>query len=98
MVKKAILAFTVLCGAWGGYTLYHTMERSFSGLSPIFGQGLFAAGSGAFAVLGGLLFGMIGVLSADRVTRWLHSLISSFSRIPMNELAAGTAGLLSGLL
>ncbi|MEC0205927.1 PIN/TRAM domain-containing protein [Paenibacillus lautus] len=98
MVKKAILAFTVLCGAWGGYTLYHTMERSFSGLSPIFGQGLFAAGSGAFAVLGGLLFGMIGVLSADRITRWLHNLITSFSRIPMNELAAGTAGLLSGLL
>ena len=49
-------------------------------------------------MLGGLLFGMIGVLSADRVTRWLHSLITSFSRIPMNELAAGTAGLLSGLL
>lgn len=64
----------------------------------MFGQGIFAAGAGAFAVLGGLLFGMIGVLSSDRVGRWLHSLISSFSGIPMNELAAGTAGLLCGLL
>lgn len=64
----------------------------------MFGQGIFAAGAGAFAVLGGLLFGMVGVLSSDRIGRWLHSLISSFSGIPMNELAAGTAGLLSGLL
>ncbi|MGG1877870.1 PIN/TRAM domain-containing protein [Paenibacillus sp. 7541] len=98
MIKKAILAFAVLCGAWCGYTLYHTVPQSFSELSPIFDQGVFAAGSGASALLGGLLFGVIGMLVADKVAGRLQTMISAFSRIPMNELAAGTAGLLGGLL
>lgn len=97
MLKKAILAFTVLCGAWCGYTLYHTVERSFPELFSIFGQGLFSGGS-LFALLGGLLFGMIAMLAADKLDGKLQSVIASFSRIPMTDLAAGTAGLLGGLL
>lgn len=97
MLKKAILAFAVLCGAWCGYTLYHTAETMFPDLA-LFGRGLFAGGSGVFALLGGLLFGMIASLLSERFTDRVHAAVASFSRIPMNELAAGTAGLLGGLL
>lgn len=98
MLKKAILAFTVLCGAWCGYTLYHMVERSFPELFSVFGQGVFAGGSSVSALLGGLLFGMIAMLVADKFDGRLQNVISSFSRIPMTDLAAGTIGLLGGLL
>ncbi|WP_106767192.1 PIN/TRAM domain-containing protein [Paenibacillus faecalis] len=98
MFKKAILAFAVLCGAWTGHTLYDVLERSFPEFSLIFRQGLIPGGSGVFILLGGLTFGMIGALVSDKFDGRVQSMIASFSRMPMNDLAAGMAGLLAGLL
>ncbi|MFI2858842.1 PIN/TRAM domain-containing protein [Paenibacillus sp. JSM ZJ436] len=98
MLKKAILVFTLLCGAWCGNSLYEWLEPSFPELGLVFGQGMLGGGSGVFALLGALLFGMSGTLLADRFAGRLQGVIAACARVPMNELAAGMAGLLGGLL
>ncbi|AJS60304.1 PIN/TRAM domain-containing protein [Paenibacillus sp. IHBB 10380] len=98
MLKKAILAFIGLCGAWFGYTLYHTAGSSFPKVINMFGEQSSIVGSLVCAMLGAILFMLIGSLCADRVAYTLHHVIGAFSKMPMNELTAGAVGLIGGLV
>ncbi|MCF7758759.1 PIN/TRAM domain-containing protein [Paenibacillus xylanexedens] len=97
MWKKGILTFTGLCGAWFGYTAYHLAGKSVPWMAEwIQSAGLL--GAGISTLLGAVMFMAVcnigGTLMADR----LHSGIDSLAKVPMNELAAGAAGAVAGLL
>ncbi|WP_438348946.1 PIN/TRAM domain-containing protein [Paenibacillus sp. FA6] len=98
MLKKAILAFIGLCGVWFGYAVYDSLGRSFPESITLFGGSGSVGGSLAFAALGAILFMLIGSVSAEKVGDRLQSFVSSFSKMPMNELTAGAAGLTGGLI
>jgi uncharacterized protein YacL len=98
MLKKAILAFIGLYGAWFGYAIYHAIGQSFPEWITLFGGSGSVKGSLVFAALGAILFMLIGSVFAETVVYKLQSFVGSFSTMPMNELAAGAAGLTGGLL
>lgn len=98
MLKKAILAFIGLCGAWFGYSLYQTLVRSFPEWVTLFGENDALRGGMVFAALGAILFMFIGSMCAQPAINKLQAFVGSFSKMPMNELTAGAAGLTGGLL
>ncbi|GAF10220.1 hypothetical protein JCM16418_4397 [Paenibacillus pini JCM 16418] len=98
MLKKFILAFAGLSGAWLGYTLHHIAGWKFPELNGVLNINDSVWGSLVFAALGAILFLLIGSLCAQWVSSRLHSFIASFSNTPMSELAAGATGLIGGLL
>lgn len=98
MLKKMLLILSGLCGAWFGYTsrgisgaLPGPINSWFDGMGPVATQLV-------FAVAGACLFLFLFSLCADLLVSRLHFGVSALSRIPMDELAAGTAGLTAGLL
>ncbi|MFC3750483.1 PIN/TRAM domain-containing protein [Paenibacillus sp. GCM10012306] len=98
MWKKLILSFVAICGGWGGYSLYHAAERSFPIGAGRLANSLPVEGSILFAVLGAIIFLIAGTLSAEWVGIKLREAVQFCSRVPMNELAAGAAGLTGGLV
>lgn len=98
MWRKIILSFASVCGAWSGYSLYHAAERGFPQGMEKLGKELPVEGSLLFMVLGAIIFLLAGTLCADWVGAKLKEAVLFCSRIPMNELAAGAAGLTGGLL
>lgn len=98
MWRKVILGFALICGAWSGYSLYYAAERGFPiGMGKL-GDNLPVEGSILFAVLGAIIFLFAGTLCAEWASAKLREVVLFCSRIPMNELAAGAAGLTGGLL
>jgi len=98
MWKKGILTFAGLCGGWAGYSLYQIAEKGFpAGMGRLSGS-LPVEGSIVFAVLGAIIFLFVGTLCAEWGGTKLQEAVLFASRIPMNELAAGAAGLTGGLL
>ncbi|SEU30518.1 PIN/TRAM domain-containing protein [Paenibacillus sp. NFR01] len=98
MWKKLILAFAGVCGAWTGYSLYHTAETEFAAGTARFSDRLPVEGSILFTVLGAIIFLIAGNLCAQWAISQLRRAVMAGSRIPMNEMAAGAAGLTGGLL
>ncbi|WP_379136778.1 PIN/TRAM domain-containing protein [Paenibacillus sp. sgz500958] len=98
MWKKGILSFTGLCGGWSGFTLYHSAIKGFPTGMGRLAAGLPVDGSIVFAVLGAIIFLLVGTLCAEWGGAKLREAVLLASRIPMNELAAGAAGLTGGLL
>ncbi|OAB35175.1 PIN/TRAM domain-containing protein [Paenibacillus glacialis] len=98
MLKKAILVFIGLCGAWFGYTFYQMLGKSFPEWITLFGENDAVRGGLVFATLGAILFMFIGSMSYPIVFNKLQAIVVSFSKMPMNELTAGAAGLTGGLL
>ncbi|MCJ8014970.1 PIN/TRAM domain-containing protein [Paenibacillus sp. KQZ6P-2] len=94
MLRKYIIAFAGLCGAWTGYTIHRSAGWTFPslGIDQSMWGGLMSAG------LGAILFLLIGSMCAQAVTARFQSIIQLLSGMPMNELAAGAAGLTGGLL
>ncbi|CAM4507429.1 PIN/TRAM domain-containing protein [Paenibacillus typhae] len=98
MWKKIVLTLAGLLGAWSGYSLYHTAEKGFpQGMDRLAGD-LPVDGSILFTVLGAIIFLIAGTLCADWGGLKLREAVTYCSRIPMNEMAAGAAGLTGGLL
>ncbi|MEK3838526.1 MULTISPECIES: PIN/TRAM domain-containing protein [unclassified Paenibacillus] len=98
MWKKSVLILAGCCGAWSGYSLYHAAERGFPvGLGKL-EDSLPMEGSILFAVLGAIIFLIAGTLCAEWASSKLREMVAYCSGIPMNELAAGAAGLTGGLL
>ncbi|WP_091234617.1 PIN/TRAM domain-containing protein [Fontibacillus panacisegetis] len=98
MLKKSLLMAFGLVGAWFGYTLEGTalllpepIGTWFGDMNPILSH-LIMAVAGACLFL--LLFSLVAEVVAAKIKKW----ISSLTRIPMNEMAAGAAGLTAGLL
>lgn len=98
MWKKVVLTLAGLLGAWSGYSLYHTAERGFPEGMGRLGESLPMQGSILFTVLGAIIFLFAGALCADWGGSKLREAVSYCSRIPINEMAAGVAGLTGGLL
>ncbi|OBZ15602.1 twitching motility protein PilT [Bacillus sp. FJAT-27264] len=98
MWKKLILSFVAICGGWGGYSLYHAAEKSFPIGAGRLADSLPVEGSILFAVLGAIIFLIAGTLSAEWGGAKLREAVQFCSRVPMNELAAGAAGLTGGLV
>ncbi|MHA0857653.1 PIN domain-containing protein [Paenibacillus sp. CMAA1364] len=98
MLKRSILVFIGLCGVWFGYALYDSLGQSFPEWMNLFGGKESVGGRLVFTALGAILFMLIGSLSIEKLVVRLQSFVASFSRMPMNELAAGAAGLTGGLL
>ncbi|GIO69524.1 MAG TPA: PIN/TRAM domain-containing protein [Paenibacillus cookii] len=94
MLRKFIVAFAGLCGAWTGYSLHQSAGWTF----PSLGIDQSVWGSLMFAGLGAILFLLIGSLCAQALAARFQSMIQMFAGMPMNELAAGAAGLTGGLL
>ncbi|MDP4095977.1 PIN/TRAM domain-containing protein [Paenibacillus sp. P96] len=96
MWRKAILIFTGLCGSWFGYTLFQKASGTVSWMPDWMGST--AVGSFIWVVVGAVLFmalsSIAGTAAADRLQKGIDGL----SKIPMNEMAAGTTGLASGLI
>lgn len=98
MWKKLFLAFAAVCGGWGGYSLYDAAERSFPLGVRRLADSLPMEGSLLFAVLGAIILLIAGTLSAEWAGAKLREAVQFCAKIPMNELAAGAAGLTGGLL
>lgn len=98
MLKKAILAFIGLCGAWFGYSLHQTLVSSFPEWITLFGENDSVRGGLIFAALGAIVFMLIGSMITQPVITKVQVFVSNFSKMPMSELTAGTAGLIGGLL
>ncbi|AOZ93333.1 PIN/TRAM domain-containing protein [Paenibacillus crassostreae] len=98
MLKKVILTFLGLCGAWAGYVIYDLLGQSFPEWITLFGGSGSVSGGLVFAALGAILFMLIGSISAEPFISKIQSFVSSFSTMPMNELTAGATGLTGGLL
>ncbi|AIQ14701.1 PIN/TRAM domain-containing protein [Paenibacillus durus] len=98
MWKKWILLFAALCGGFSGYSLYHAAERDFPEGMTRLGNSLPIEGSLLFAVLGAIIFLFAVALCADWAGSRLRKAARYCSQMPMDELAAGTVGLLGGLL
>lgn len=98
LMKKSLLIIAGLAGAWFGYTLEgvtgllpEPIGSWFGEMNPVLSH-LIMAGAGACLFL--LLFSLAADVVADRIKMW----IAKLTRIPMNEMAAGAAGLTAGLL
>jgi len=98
MLKKAILVFIGLCGAWFGYTVYQMLRKYFPEWITLFGENDAVRGGLVFAALGAILFMLIGSMSYPTVVDKVQGIVGAFSKMPMNELTAGAAGLTGGLL
>ncbi|MEK4345608.1 PIN/TRAM domain-containing protein [Paenibacillus sp. FSL P4-0184] len=98
MWKKVILSFALICGAWSGFSLYHALEKGFPKGMEKLSESLPVEGSILFTVLGAIIFLFAGSLCAEWGGSKLREAVLYCSRIPMNELAAGAAGLTGGLL
>lgn len=85
MLRKFIVAFVGLCGAWTGYTLHQSAGWTF----PSLGIDQSVWGSLMFAGLGAILFLLIGSLCAQALAARFQAMIQMFAGMPMNELAAG---------
>ncbi|MFP4978440.1 PIN/TRAM domain-containing protein [Paenibacillus sp. CN-4] len=98
MWKKGVLAFAGLAGGWAGYSLYiQASERFPLGMQRLDERFPVEAGIG-FTVLGAIIFLIAGALLADWGGAKLRETVARCVKLPMNELAAGAAGLLAGLL
>ncbi|CAM4477855.1 PIN/TRAM domain-containing protein [Paenibacillus phoenicis] len=98
MLKKYSMILAGLCGAWFGYTtgglsgvLPGAASDWFREMNPI-------AANLIWAAAGALLFLFLFSMAADVVSSKVKTWIAALTRIPMNEMAAGAAGLTAGLL
>lgn len=98
MWKKGMLLFAALCGGLGGYSLYRAAERDFPEGMIRLQNSLPVEGGFLFALLGAIILLTLAGLGANGVEAKLRGAVQYCSRLPMDELAAGTIGLLGGLL
>ncbi|GGA51389.1 PIN/TRAM domain-containing protein [Paenibacillus physcomitrellae] len=98
MLKRAFQIMAGLCGAWAGYT----NEAMFSFLPQSFQHAMVSMNELSvhliFAAVGACLFLLIFSIFANMISDRVLSGISSLSRQPMDQLAAGSVGLIAGLL
>ena len=79
--------------------LYHMVGKSFPEWITLFGENDAVRGGLVFAALGAILFMLIGSMSYPTGGSANCRILSvAFSKMPMNELTAGAAGLTGGLL
>lgn len=98
MLKRFMLLFFAVCGAWLGYSLHTKAIQSFPDAKTFVGMAGQPAGSFISAMIGAILFLLLGSLCSRLLLRRLQAAVHSFSSMPMNELTAGAAGLIGGLL
>jgi len=97
MWKRGILTFTGLCGAWFGYTAYQLAGKSVPWMAEwIQSAGLL--GAGIATILGAVLFIALCSIGGTMLAAKLNHGIDALAKIPMNELAAGAAGIIAGLV
>lgn len=98
MLKKYLFIVAGLFGAWLGYTMDgltsffpKPVSMWFEEMNPMLTHLILAAVCAA-------MFMFVFSLSADYVSSRVKKWISELTQIPMNEMAAGAAGLTAGLL
>ncbi|KAA8995986.1 PIN/TRAM domain-containing protein [Paenibacillus spiritus] len=98
MWKRWTAGGAALLGGWAGYSLYAAAAEDFPAGMRGLKEHLPVGGGWLFTVVGALIFLLAGTVSV----RWgggrLKEWVQWCSRIPMDELAAGAAGLTGGLL
>lgn len=98
MNKRAFQIIAGLCGAWAGYTngalisyLPQSLRPADGGINELLLHLLFAAA-------GACVFMLVFAIFSNMLTSKVLSGISALSNLPMEQLAAGSAGLTSGLI
>ncbi|MFD1178893.1 PIN/TRAM domain-containing protein [Paenibacillus puldeungensis] len=98
MLKKYLLILAGLSGAWFGYTAGGMLSLLPESIQSWFHDMNAVASNLMLAAIGALMFLILFSLTADLIASRVSSWIAALTRIPMNEMAAGAAGLTAGLL
>lgn len=97
-MKRNLLFFIGVCGAWFGYSMNGVLN-SFPNLLSTWMDGMNGAlQSAVFAVVGALVFLFLFSVSAEAVDRIVRNWVNKLSEIPMNQLILGSVGLTGGIL
>lgn len=97
-MKRNLLFFIGLCGAWFGYSMGGVLN-SFPNLFSTWMDGMnVAVQNVVFAGVGALVFLFLFSISAEAINAVVRSWVNKLSSIPMNQMVLGGIGFAGGVL